>query len=267
MRTVMITGAAGLIGRMLRARWRGVYRLVLVDRAPMEAAGADETVVQCDLTDARRLRQAMKGVDAVVHLGGISTEAPWEAIRDSNIEGCYQTFEAARLAGARRIVFASSNHAIGFYPRSRPLNGSEPVRPDTRYGVSKAFGEAIASYYADKFGLTAVCLRIGTARSPDEPGELRHFSTWISHRDLAHLIERSIEADVHFEIVFGASRNREGWWPDSAAQRIGYQPQDSADDWRGKVSEHENDRDPIARSLQGGIYCSWENTTGAPPKR
>ena len=262
MKKVMITGAAGLIGQMLRKRWQGRYSLVLVDRAEMTPAGAGETVVRCDLADAAAMQRAMQGVDAVVHLGGISTEAPWDAIRDSNIEGCYQTFEAARLAGTRRIVFASSNHAIGFYPRSTPLTANEPVRPDTRYGVSKAFGEALASYYADKFGLSAVCLRIGTARSPDEPGELRHLSTWISHRDLAHLIERSLEADIHFEIVFGASRNRDGWWPDDAARRIGYQPQDSADDWRGTVVEHENDRDPIARDLQGGIYCSWENTRG-----
>jgi len=266
MKKVMITGAAGLIGRMLRARWRSQWALVLVDRAEMDPAGPHETVVRCNLSDHDAMQRAMQGVDAVVHLGGISTEAAWADIRDSNIEGCYQTFEAARLAGVRRIVFASSNHAIGFYPRSTPLTGAEPVRPDTRYGVSKAFGEALASYYADKFGLSAVCLRIGTARSPDEPGELRHLSTWISHRDLAHLIERAIEADVHFEIVFGASNNREGWWPDNAQRRIGYRPQDSADHWRGQVTEHANDRDPIARSLQGGIYCSWENTRGAAPR-
>jgi len=267
MKKILLTGAAGLIGKMLRECWRGRYSLVLVDRAPMEAAGVAETVVQCALTDALAMQQAMAGVDAVIHLGGIATEAPWEAIRDSNIEGCYQTFEAARLAGVRRIVFASSNHAIGFYPRKRPLHGSEPVRPDTRYGVSKAFGEALASYYADKFGLTAVCLRIGTLRSPDEPGELRHLATWISHRDLVHLIECSIEAHLHFEIVFGASNNCQGWWPDKAAQRIGYQPQDSADAWQSRITAHANDLDPIAAPLQGGIYCSWENSTGAPPPR
>jgi len=260
MRRIMITGAAGLIGRMLRARWQGRWPMVLVDRVEMDPAGPDETVVRCDLTDALAMRQAMQGVDAVVHLGGVSTEAPWDAIRDANIEGCYQTFEAARIAGVRRMVFASSNHAIGFYPRATPLDGSEAVRPDTRYGVSKVFGEALARYYADKFGLSAVCLRIGTARQPDEPGERRHLATWISHRDLAQLIERAIEADIHFEIVFGASRNREGWWPDEAARRIGYQPEDSADDWRERVAEHANDLDPIARDLQGGIFCSWENT-------
>ena len=260
MRRIMITGAAGLIGRMLRARWQGRWPMVLVDRVEMDPAGPDETVVRCDLTDALAMRQAMQGVDAVVHLGGVSTEAPWDAIRDANIEGCYQTFEAARIAGVRRMVFASSNHAIGFYPRGTPLDGSEAVRPDTRYGVSKVFGEALARYYADKFGLSAVCLRIGTARQPDEPGERRHLATWISHRDLAQLIERAIEADIHFEIVFGASRNRESWWPDEAARRIGYRPEDSADDWRGRVAEHANDRDPIARDLQGGIFCSWENT-------
>ena len=260
MRRIMIPGAAGLIGRMLRARWQGRWPMVLVDRAEMDPPGPDETVVRCELTDADAMRAAMQGVDAVVHLGGVSTEAPWESIRDANIEGCYQTFEAARMAGVRRMVFASSNHAIGFYPRTARLDGSEAVRPDTRYGVSKVFGEALASLYADKFGLSAVCLRIGTARQPDEPGERRHLATWISHRDLAQLVERAIEADIHFEIVFGASRNREGWWPDEAARRIGYQPRDSADDWRDRLAEHANDRDPIARDLQGGIFCSWENT-------
>ncbi len=258
-RTVMITGAAGLIGSMLRARWRGTRPLVLVDRAEMAPAGPGETVVRCDVADAAAMRAAMAGVDAVVHLGGVPTEADWEAIRDANIEGCYQTFEAARLAGVRRMVFASSNHAIGFHDRATRLDGSEPVRPDTRYGVSKVFGEALARYYADKFGLSAVCLRIGTARSPDEPAERRHLATWISHRDLAHLIERAIDADVHYEIVFGASRNSASWWTDDAARRIGYDPQDSADAWRDRIAEHVNDRDPIARELQGGIFCAWEH--------
>jgi uronate dehydrogenase len=197
--TVMITGAAGLIGSMLRARWRGTRSLVLVDRAEMAAAGPGEIVVRCDVADAATMRSAMAGVDAVVHLGGVPTEADWDVIRDANIEGCYQTFEAARLAGVRRMVFASSNHAIGFHERGTRLDGSEPVRPDTRYGVSKVFGEALARYYADKFGLSAVCLRIG------------------------------------------------------------YEPQDSADDWHDRIAEHANDRDPIARKLQGGIFCAWEH--------
>jgi len=151
----MITGAAGLIGSMLRERWRGIRPLVLVDRAEMAAAGRGETVVRCDVADAATMRAAMTGVDAVVHLAGVPTEAGCEAIRDANIEGCYQTFEAARLAGVRRIVLASSNHAIGFHDRATRLDGSEPVRPDTRDGVSKVFGEALARYYADKFGLSA----------------------------------------------------------------------------------------------------------------
>lgn len=262
MKTVMITGAAGLLGNVLRERLRGRYRLVLVDREPMKPAVEGETVVQCNIADGARMEQAMQGVEAVVHLAGVPTEGPWEAIRDANIEGCYQTADAARRAGVRRIVFASSNHAIGFYPRSQTLNGTEPVRPDTRYGVSKAFGEALFSYYADKFGVTAVCLRIGTARSPDEPAELRHLSTWLSWRDFTELVVCSIEAPVHFEIVFGASNNDRRWWADEAARRIGFVPKDNAEDWASRLSATANDLDPIARERQGGIFCAWER----PPR-
>lgn len=261
MKKIMITGAAGLLGSVLRERLRGRYELVLVDRAAMPPAVGGETVVQCDIADGARMEQAMQGVDAVVHLAGVPTEGPWEAIRDANIEGCYQTADAARRAGVRRIVFASSNHAIGFYPRTRRLNGTEPVRPDTRYGVSKAFGEALLSYYADKFGVTAVCLRIGTARSPDEPAELRHLSTWLSWSDFTELVVCSIEASVHFEIVFGASNNDRGWWDDDAARRIGFVPKDNAEAWAARLQATPNDRDPVARELQGGIFCAWERPT------
>lgn len=255
----MITGAAGLLGQVLRERLRSRYALVLLDQAPMAAAREGEAVFQCSITDAAALGRAMQGVDSVVHLAGVSTEAPWDAIRDANIEGCYQTFEAARQAGVRRMVFASSNHAIGFYPRTRTLDGSEPVRPDTRYGVSKAFGEALASFYADKFGLSTVCLRIGTARSPDEPGDLRHLSTWLSHRDLAELVICSIEASVHYQVVFGASANARNWWRDDGARAIGFTPQDNAEEWAARLTATPSDLDPIARNLQGGMFCAWEH--------
>ncbi|MBI1396352.1 MAG: NAD-dependent epimerase/dehydratase family protein [Betaproteobacteria bacterium] len=258
MKSILVTGAAGLVGNVLRAQLRGQYRLVLLDREPVSDVGEGERAVQCDIRDTPAVISAMDGVDAVVHLAGQPTEADWETIRDANIEGCYQVVEAARRVGVRRFVFASTNHVIGYYPRSQTIDETCMPRPDTRYGVSKAFGEALLRYYADKFGLTAVCLRIGTVRSPDAPAEYRHLSTWLSHGDLGRLVHCAIEADVHYEIVYGVSRNTRRWWEDASAARIGYAPVDDAETWAGEFPDDDLRDDPVASRFQGGVFCSWD---------
>ncbi|MBV8324285.1 MAG: NAD(P)-dependent oxidoreductase, partial [Hyphomicrobiales bacterium] len=149
MQTVLVTGAAGGIGRRLRQLLKGVYpniRLSDVKR-PADLA-ADETFVEADLASLPAVETAVAGVDGIVHLGGFSVEAPWETILQSNIIGCYNLFEAARRHRVERVVFASSNHAVGFYPRRRRIGVDAAVRPDSRYGVSKAFGEALGALYA-----------------------------------------------------------------------------------------------------------------------
>lgn len=262
-RRILLTGAAGLVGGVLRAHLRPHYHLVMLDRAMIEPVLPGEEFIHCDIRNAPVLAAAMTGVDAVVHLAGAPTETDWDTIRDANIEGCYRVVEAARVAGVRRFVFASSNHAIGQYPRDEPVDHTSMPRPDTRYGVSKAFGESLLSYYADKFGLTAVCLRIGTLRTPDAPGDVRHLSTWISHRDMGQLVRCAIEADIHFEIAYGVSNNTRRWWRDESAARLGYRPEDDAERFAATLAGQQAE-DPIAARFQGGVFCAWERPDGQP---
>ncbi|MDX1434563.1 MAG: NAD(P)-dependent oxidoreductase, partial [Gammaproteobacteria bacterium] len=187
MKRLLITGAAGDIGSRLRVTMAGRYRLRLSDRRPITDLGANEEFVAADLTDAGAVASLMGDVDAIVHLGGVSREAAWQPILDANIVGTYNVFEAARTCGVPRVVFASSNHAVGFYPRAERIPVGVTVRPDSRYGVSKAFGEALGSLYADKYGLAVLCIRIGNVA--DAPVDVRRLSIWVSARDLTRLVE------------------------------------------------------------------------------
>jgi uronate dehydrogenase len=179
---VLITGAAGRIGSDLRTGLRGAYALLrLLDVREQAPAGDGEEVVPADITDPAALGAAMEGIDAVVHLAGIPTDAPFDAILPANIVGTLRLFEAARDAGVRRVVFASSHHAGGFYPRSHQTRVADPPRPDSHYAVSKVFGEAVCRLYADKHGLEVACLRIQSWT--DRPCEPRHLGSWLSPRD------------------------------------------------------------------------------------
>ena len=163
MERVLITGAAGTIGRALREGLRGVYpALRLSDIAPLGAAGPGEEVALADLRELDQVEAIMAGVDAVVHLGGMSVENTWEIVHEANIVGCYHVFEAARRQGVQRVVFASSNHAIGFHRRTARIEDTAAFRPDGDYGLSKLFGEGLGRFYADKHGIACVCLRIGS---------------------------------------------------------------------------------------------------------
>jgi len=256
MKRVLITGAAGMVGTVTRRELEGRYDLALLDRTPILDAPAGTDVYTGTIQDAALVARAVEGVDTIVHLAGQPTEADWDTVRDANIDGCYVVVEAARRAGVRRIVFASTNHVIGFYRRSEGLDGTELPRPDTRYGVSKAFGEFLLRYYADKFDLSAVCVRIGTLRVPDEPGDVRHLSTWLSHRDWGQLVRRAIEADVKFEIVYGVSNNSRRWWHDHSAATIGYRPMDDAETFASRLPARD-DVTAIAEAHQGGVFCTW----------
>jgi uronate dehydrogenase len=217
---VLLTGSQGRIGSALRERLPELgWQLRGFDRV----AGAD---VVGELTDPAALDNAMAGVEAVVHLAGQPTEAPWPVIRESNIEGCYQLFEAARRAGVRRVVFASSNHAAGFTPRGTgELPPDTPARPDTLYGVSKVFGEALGRYYCDRYGFAVACLRIGTFASlPPDP---RSLASWLSPADCAALVDRCLRSpDLGYAVIWGVSANRDRWW--SLANPVGYRPESDA---------------------------------------
>ena len=176
---VLITGAAGAVGSVLRTGLQGRYsHLRLTDIVTLGEAEAGEELVMADILDASSLDAAMADVDCVVHLAGIADEDTWDRVLSLTIDGCYKVFEAARRAGVRRIVYASSNHAIGFYRREQSLDTDVPLRPDGRYGVSNAFGEVLGRMYADKYGMSVACVRIGSFRA--FPEDRRQLMTWIS---------------------------------------------------------------------------------------
>ena len=221
-----VTGAAGGVGTILAGRLERDLRLLDLRPGP-----------GCDLLDVRDLpatEKALAGADAVIHLGAIPTEAPFEEILDHNLRGTYNIFEAARRQGVRRVVFASSNHVTGMYPRSDRIGPEDPIRPDTYYGVSKAFGEALARLYAEKWGVSAVCIRIGTCI--ERPLDKRHLSTWLSPRDAGDLFNAALDAPVQFSIVYGVSANTRGWWDLTTAKELGYVPKDDAELFAAEVA-------------------------------
>jgi uronate dehydrogenase len=228
-RRILLTGAAGGIAGTLRAPLReAADELVLSDVAPVEAEAPNEIVRPADLTDFDAVLAAAQGADAVVHLGAVPAEAPFEELAGPNLHGTYHVFEAARLAGAERVVFASSGHATGFYPAGHRLVGTEPVRPDSLYGVTKAYGEALGRLYHDKFGLRVACLRIGSFG--ERPRDAQELSSWLSPADCARLVLACLTSpELRFAIVYGVSANQRSWWAAAPARRLGYEPQDDAE--------------------------------------
>jgi uronate dehydrogenase len=252
---VLITGAAGRIGQLLRRELKGLYGVLrLSDVAPMAPAGAGEEVVPCDLADAAAVAKLCEGVDAIVHMGGISSDRDWDVIFPANIHGLVNIYEGARVAGTDRVLFASSNHAIGMYPRSERLDHTSPARPDCFYGLSKAFGEDLGRLYSDKYGIRSFNMRIGT--STDGLRNRRMLSTWISDGDMVRLIRVGLEADYRYEIVYGASRNSAGWWDNGNAFRLGYDPQDDAATTPRAPDYSDRLEDPLTERFQGGVMAS-----------
>jgi uronate dehydrogenase len=189
----------------------------------------------------------------------LSVEGPWETILQSNIIGCRNQFEAARRKGVKRVVFASSNHAIGFYPRYHRIGVDVTVRPDSRYGVSKAFGEALGALYADKHGLGVLCLRIGNVG--DKPLDQRRLSIWVNPQDLVQLIRIGLEhPDLRYEIFYGASSNERSWWDNSRAHEFGYRPTGRAEQFREEAmaAQAKLAPDPVGDFFQGGTFCGQE---------
>jgi uronate dehydrogenase len=253
---VLLTGAAGHLGRVLRARLAGRFSVLrLSDVAEMDPAGPGEEVMRCDLANADAVAELCRGVDAILHFGGRSNEDSWDTILSANIAGAIHLWEGARLAGVRRIIFASSNHAIGLHRRSTRIDHRAQAAPDGRYGLSKAFGEDLAALYAYKHGIAALCIRIGSSFA--EPADARQLSTWMSFDDLVRMIEVGLAADYTYEIVYGVSDNSRSFWDNSNAERLGYLPADSADRFAAALAEKRT-ADPIAELTQGGTFSSAE---------
>ena len=257
---VLITGAAGRIGGILRRGLAGCYaRLRLSDIEPLGEAELGEEIVPADLTDPAQVRAAVDGVDAIVHLGAIAGEATWKDILSVNIAGTWNVFEAARECGVRRVLFASSNHAVGFYPRDQRVDHLAVKRPDTRYGLSKAFGEDLGRMMADKYGFAVMCMRIGSLQP--EPKDARMLSTWISHRDMVRLVRTGLDAPgLGFAVVYGVSANQRSWWDNRLAFQLGYAPQDDAQPWAQELLAQDPPEagGPAALRYQGGVFVEME---------
>ena len=277
--TILITGAAGRMGSMLRARLARPGRVLrLVDVLPLpETAGPAggaaapgypaEVSLTASVTDLAAMTAACAGADAVIHLGGIPTEDAWGPILDVNINGAYTVFEAARRAAVRRVVFASSNHAVGFAPRaSFPVPDDARPDPDTYYGVSKAAGEALAALYANRYGLETICVRILTCA--DRPENPRSLATWLSPDDAGRLFEACLTAPAPgFRVIYGVSANTRGNWVSlDGARALGYQPRDDAEAYAAEVlGGGEPDlADPVFRYL-GGEFTLPSRDAPLPP--
>ncbi|MEO8442161.1 MAG: NAD(P)-dependent oxidoreductase [Betaproteobacteria bacterium] len=255
---VLITGAAGEIGRVLRAGlYDGKRTLRLLDIKPQNSARTGEELVTADLADTAALQNAMRDIDCIVHLAGVPREGAWEAILPNNIIGTYNLFEAARKAGVKRVIFASSNHVIGYYRATQAVGVMEPERPDSRYGVSKAYGEALGRMYADKYGLEVACLRIGSFRA--RPEDARQLATWISHRDMVELTRCCIDAAAfHFLVLYGVSNNTRNRWQNPHAAEIGYRPQDNAEAFAHELEGKAPPPGDPAAIFHGGAFCGLE---------
>jgi uronate dehydrogenase len=258
---VLLTGAAGRIGTWLRGRLpeRG-WSVRSLDVVPVPDVRPGEEHLVADVTDLAAMTDAAQGASAVVHMAGISGESTWPAISHANIEGTYCALEAARLAGASRVVLASSNHATGYTPR--PAGGllrevDAPPRPDTYYGVAKVAMEGLGSLYADRYGLDVVCLRIGSAFP--EPTTTRQLSTWLSPADAVALVDAALTTPAPgFAVVWGVSANTRNWWDLTAARGLGYEPQDDAEVYAEALIEVHGEPDlgdPV-HGLVGGEYTT-----------
>jgi len=247
--TVLVTGMSGLIGGAVRKHLAGRYELRALNRRPIEGVPCH----QADVADLDGIQPAFKGVHAVVHLAAsVGTHAPFDEILRANVVGTYNVFEAARRAGVRRVVYASSGATVSGYERDMPyaalaagryddvgawttLTHETPVRPSGVYGASKVWGEALARHYADAHGLSVLCVRIGHVTAEDRPRAPRDFSVWCSQRDIARMIEACLRAPatLRFDVFFAVSNNKWSYRDlDHARRVLGFEPLDAAETHR-----------------------------------
>lgn len=253
---LLLTGAAGGLGTALRERLKANCDVLrLSDRGKLGTAGPAEEVSVADLADAQAIYQTVQGCDAIVHMGGMSQEGPFEPILQGNILGVYNLYEAARQHGIKRVIFASSNHVTGFYRQDEVITPAHPARPTGLYGVSKAFGEDLSRMYFDRYGIETACLRIGSSYA--EPTDRRMLATWLSFDDLHRLITACLTTPVlGHTIMYGVSNNAVSWWDNSTVRHVGFVPQDSSDGFREDLyarTQAPDLNDPTVQ-FQGGVW-------------
>jgi uronate dehydrogenase len=256
---LLLTGAAGGIGQAIRHRVAAFAQRVRVSDRPgvlASEAAPHEEIAPCDLSDRQAVDALVEGCDAIIHLGGVSVERPFEEILEANIKGVFNLYEAARLHGARRVVFASSNHVTGFYRQDERIDADARKRPDGYYGLSKSFGEDMAQLYFDRYGIETVSIRIGSVFP--EPKDRRMMASWMSYDDFLDLLARSLfSPGVGHTIVFGMSANSHTWWDNRCAAHLGFVPRDSSEQFRDKIEAlpAPDPADPVA-VLQGGAFTT-----------
>lgn len=255
---ILVTGAAGKIARYLRPHLAARFgRLRLSDRLDPGPLAAGEESAVGELADMDAVSGAMAGCGAVVHLGACIVEERWEVIHESNIVGTYNVVEAARRAGIKRVVLASSVHAVGYHPVTACLDAGSAALPDSFYGISKVFAEGLACLYVQKAGMDIACLRIGSVLP--EPTEPRHLSTWLSYPDMVRLVLACLEAPkLGYTVLYGASKNTRSWWDNSGAPHVAYHPEDDAEAFARKILAGGDTRDPAGPETryQGGFFCA-----------
>ncbi|KDR38096.1 NAD-dependent epimerase/dehydratase family protein [Caballeronia glathei] len=261
MTRIALSGASGQLGTLLRK--------TLLERGyDLRSAGGskslvpivkDEDVMHGDLRDPAVVDRLLTGVDVLIHMAGTSVERPLPEIIDNNLRGLVEVYEGARRNKVRRILFASSNHAIGMYPVEDKLDLDCEFRPDGFYGLSKMWGEGVARMYWDKHGIESVCVRIGSCI--EKPTEFRHLSTWLAQEDLLQIVERTIDApEIGYIVVWGVSGNTRSYWNNDGATRLGYRPQHNAEDFADEILKKPNPLDAVGQRYQGGSFAAIDFT-------
>ena len=261
---VLLTGASGALGRALTKSLGGLgWRLVLTDIAPFpDPIPAGASFTKADLSDGVATLRLAEGCGAIIHMGGVSVERPFEEVIGPNIRGLYHIYEAARREKAR-VIFASSNHSVGFHERTESIPADTQFLPDGYYGLSKAYGELMGRMYWFKHGVESVNVRIGSATP--EPVNARMLASWMSYGDLSRLMERCVlTPKVGHAVIWGASDNaRMTWWRDDSRGALGWTPIDSADPFAGQLAGAVSG-DPVEERYMGGAYCAMEYSREAP---
>ncbi|SOF01640.1 uronate dehydrogenase [Burkholderia sp. OK233] len=255
MKKIALSGAGGQLGSVVRTALvgRGIPLRSAAGSKPLVPLVEGEDVMHGDLRDPAVVDRLLKGIDVLIHFAGTSVERPLPEIIDNNLRALVEVYEGARRQGVRRVVFASSNHAIGMYPVTDHLSLDCALRPDGFYGLSKVWGEALARMYWDKHGIESICVRIGSCL--ERPTEQRHLSTWFGHRDLLQFLDRCVEAeDIGFITVWGVSANTRSWWDNSGAERLGYRPTQDAEAYAEEILARPNPLDALGQRYQGGSF-------------
>jgi uronate dehydrogenase len=264
-KAILLTGASGNLGRMLtKALAAEGWMLRLTDITPFpDPIPSGATFTRADLNDGVTILRLAEGCDAIVHLGGVSVERPFEEVLGPNIRGLYHIYEAARRERAR-VIFASSNHSVGFHERTESVAADTQFLPDGFYGLSKAYGELMGRLYWFKHGVESVFVRIGSCFP--EPTNARMLASWLSYPDLARLVVRCVTTEkVGCRVVWGASNNRRmTWWRDDDRDAVGWAPQDSADPFAGQLAGKVSD-DRIEERYMGGNFCALDYSRAEPP--